>query len=318
MNPGILVGGIALSLLAALTLVFFVIAPPPPRVARERRLAPGVEHISFVGRATSKTTSMVESAIARRRGRFFGADELELAGIESTPSQFIVIVASCASLFALIGFLFGLVTGMPIVLALIFALLTPLVAKMIVSVRTSRRKSKFADQVDDSLQLIAGGLRAGHGLTVAVSAVAGDANSPMREELTRAVNEARLGSSLPDALARTAQRMESKDFEWVAQAVAINAETGGNLAEVLDQVGKTIRDRNQIRRQVKALSAEGRMSGIILVVLPIALFLFFSIIQPTYVAVFFQNIVGILALILAFILLILGTIWVAMVVRVRF
>ncbi len=66
--------------------------------------------------------------------------------------------------------------------------------------------------------------------------------------------------------------MQSDDFEWVAQAIAINAETGGNLAEVLDQVGKTIRERNQIRRQVKALSAEGRLSGIILVALPIVVF----------------------------------------------
>ena len=112
--------------------------------------------------------------------------------------------------------------------------------------------------------------------------------------------------------------MQSKDFDWVAQAIAINAETGGNLAEVLDQVGKTIRERNQIRRQVSALSAEGRLSGIILVVLPIALFLFFALIQPNYIAVFFQNIIGIIALIVAAILLILGTIWIAVVVRVKF
>ena len=100
--------------------------------------------------------------------------------------------------------------------------------------------------------------------------------------------------------------MQSEDFDWVAQAIAINAETGGNLAEVLDQVGKTIRERNQIRRQVRALSAEGRLSGIILVALPIGLFLFFSIIQPTYIRVFFQSIIGIIAMIVAAILLIIG------------
>ena len=83
----------------------------------------------------------------------------------------------------------------------------------------------------------------------------------MSEELARVVNETRLGRDLADALAVTAQRMQSDDFEWVAQAIAINAETGGNLAEVLDQVGRTIRERNQIRRQVTALSAEGRLSA---------------------------------------------------------
>ena len=140
----------------------------------------------------------------------------------------------------------------------------------------------------------------------------------MSEELARAVNESRLGRSLPEALAITAERMQSKDFDWVAQAIAINAEAGGNLAEVLDQVARTIRERNQIRRQVAALSAEGRMSGVILVVLPIGLFLLFSIIQPNYTAVFFQSIIGIIAMIVAVVLLILGTIWMAVVVRVKY
>ena len=132
------------------------------------------------------------------------------------------------------------------------------------------------------------------------------------------MNESRLGRSLPEALSVVADRMQSKDFDWVAQAIGINAETGGNLAEVLDQVGKTIRERNQVRRQVAALSAEGRLSGIILVVLPIALFLFFAFIRPDYIAVFFTNIIGIAALIVAALLLILGSIWIAFTVRVKF
>ena len=151
--------------------------------------------------------------------------------------------------------------------------------------RTSRRRAKFADQLDDTLQLIAGGLRAGHGLIR--SGRRGRAATPTRptsEELARVVNETRLGRDLADALAVTAQRMQSDDFEWVAQAIAINRETGGNLAEVLDQVGKTIRERNQIRRQVSALSAEGRLSAIVLVALPIVVFLFLAVIQPTYFA----------------------------------
>ena len=104
----------------------------------------------------------------------------------------------------------------------------------------------------------------------------------MSEELARVVNETRLGRNLADSLAVMAQRMQSDDFEWVAQAIAINQETGGNLAEVLDQVGKTIRERNEIRRQVKALSAEGRLSAIVLVALPIVIFLVLLIVQPTY------------------------------------
>lgn len=318
MTPGALVLGIAIVLLAALVLLFFVIAPPPPRVARDRRVAPGEEQVSLLGRVTAHTTAAVDSAISGGRGRLFGATELELAGIKSTPSQFLISVASFASVMALIGVIIGLTNGTSIFFGLLFAILTPVGAKLFVGVRTSKRRTKFADQIDDAVQLISGSLRAGHGLSTAIASVATEAEAPMSEELARVVNESRLGRSLPDALAVTAERMQSKDFDWVAQAIGINSETGGNLAEVLDQVGKTIRERNQIRRQVSALSAEGRLSGIILVVLPIALFLFFALIQPTYTATFFQNVIGIIALIVAVLLLIAGSIWMAIVVRVKF
>jgi tight adherence protein B len=316
-SPAVLVLGIAACLLAGLLLVFFVVAPPAPRVARDRRVAPGVEPVSVLGRVTAQTTAAVDSALSGDRRRMFGESELELAGIKSTPGQFLIIVASATSVLALLGVVLGLTSGTSVFLGILFGLLTPIGAKLIVSMRTSRRRAKFADQIDDAVQLIAGSLRAGHGLSTALTAVATDADAPMSEELARVVNESRLGRPLPEALATTAQRMQSKDFEWVAQAIGINAETGGNLAEVLDQVGKTIRERNQIRRQVAALSAEGRLSGLILVILPIGLFHFLSLIRPDYTAVFFQTIIGIFALIIAVVLLIVGSIWLAFTVRVK-
>lgn len=318
MNPGLLVGGLAVCLLAGLILLFFVIAPPPPRVASDRRRAPGVEHVSIIRKITNRTTAAVDSAFSKQRTRIFGAEELELAGIKSEPSSFIVIIASAASFAALIGALLGLANGTSILLALLFALLTPVVAKLVIILRTSRRRARFADQIDDTLQLIAGSLRAGHGLSRSVAAVATEAEAPMSEELARVVNETRLGRNLADAFAATAARMRSADFEWVAQAIAINTETGGNLAEVLDQVAKTIRQRNEIRRHVAALSAEGRLSGVILVALPIGVFLFLAVTQPALMSVFFNNIIGVMALIVAVILLIIGSFWTAASVKVKF
>lgn len=318
MNPVILVGGIAIGLLSLLVLTFFVIAPPAPRVARERRLAPGVEHVSALTRATNRTTAMIDAVAAKRKSRLFGESELDLAGVSSTPSQFVIAVASFAAMAALFGVLLGLANGSSVILAILFAFAAPVLAKAWLVIRTSRRRARFANQIDDTVQLIAGSLRAGHGLTASVAAIAADADSPMNEELTRAVNESRLGRPLAESLGQTAQRMRSKDFEWVAQAIAINAETGGNLAEVLNQVGSTIRQRDEIRRQVSALSAEGRLSAIILVVLPIALFLFFVLTQPRYSEVFFHTFIGVVALIAAGVLMIIGTIWVSVVVKVRF
>jgi Flp pilus assembly protein TadB len=317
-NPATLVAGISICLLAGLTLVFLVVAPPAPRVAAERRRAPGVVHVSTLSRITQRATAAIDGATSRRSRRLFGPEELELAGVKSEPSGFLIMVASAASVLALVGVLLGFASGTSLLWGLVFAILAPVGAKVILAHRTARRRARFADQVDDTVQLMAGGLRAGHGLSRTVAAVANDAASPTSEELARVVNETRLGRSLADSMAVTAQRMQSPDFEWVAQAIAINQETGGNLAEVLDQVGKTIRQRNEIRRQVKALSAEGRLSAVVLVTLPIAVFLFLAVVQPNYVSVFFTTVFGIVALVVSVILLIIGAIWVSFAVKVKF
>ncbi|MFD5865273.1 type II secretion system F family protein [Agromyces sp. NPDC127015] len=318
MNPGLLIGGLVVVLLALLALIFFVIAPPAPRVARDRRLAPGAEYVSPLTRMTQATTAALDNAAAKQKRQLFGEEELELAGIKTEPSGFAIFVFAGSAVLALLGALLGLTSGTSIWLALLFGFLGPVIAKFIVASRTSSRRAKFADQIDDLVQMIAGGLRAGHGLNRSLAAVAVEAEAPVSEELARVVNETRLGRPLSDALHAIALRMKSADFEWVAQAIAINQETGGNLAEVLDQVGKTIRERNQIRRHVRALSAEGRLSAIILVALPIGVFLFLLLVNPTYVSFFFTNVVGWIALFVAFVLLVVGSIWVFFAARVKF
>jgi tight adherence protein B len=305
-------------MLALIALVVFVIAPPRPRVSRERRLAPGQEYESALSKVTKKTTEALEQATSSRAARWFNAEELELAGIKTDPSGFLVLVIAATAVFALIGVLLGFGSWRSILLGILFAIAGPIGAKIMVSVRISRRRAAFAEQIDDTVQLLAGGLRAGHGLARTLASVATESESPMAEELTRVVNETRLGRNLPDALTTTAIRMRSADFEWMSQAIAINQETGGNLAEVLDQVGATIRERNQIRRQVKALSAEGRLSGVILVALPIGVFVLLLIIRPEYLSTFFTNPFGVFALIFAAILIGLGAFWISRVTKVEF
>ena len=114
--------------------------------------------------------------------------------------------------------------------------MVPLAARIIVGVRAGRRKAAFADQLDGSLQLMASSLRAGHSLLRAMDSVAQDAPPPTSEEFARIVNETRVGRDLGEALDEVAARMGSDDFRWVAQAIAIHREVGGNLAEVLDVV----------------------------------------------------------------------------------
>ncbi|RNB51151.1 type II secretion system protein F [Agromyces tardus] len=307
-----------LALLALLALVFLVISPPVKRVSVERRIAPGTEYVSALTKATDKTVATIESAMSRRDQRTFGEERLELAGVRMTPSAFVLVVFASGAVLAVIGVAIGFGSWWSLFWAVILAALAPLFANIFLNVRTSNRRARFSDQLDDTLQLVSGNLRAGHGLTQAIDSVARFADPPTSEEFTRIVNESRIGRDLGVALASTAERMRSDDFNWAAQAIAINRETGGNLAETLERTAATIRERNQIRRQVKALSAEGRLSAIILISLPIAVFILVSFLQPGYLAPFFESFLGWLALAAAVILMIVGTVWMFFAVRVKF
>lgn len=319
MNPALLYGGCALALLALLVLVFFVIAPAQALVPLERRRAPGaVPDASPLTVVTDRTVAAIDRGLRRSGHSAFAGHDLELAGIRMQPSGFIIMVISATTVLALVGMLLGHGTIWTLPLMLFFAALGPVGAKGLVSIKTGARRAKFAEQLDETLTLLSGGLRAGHSLLRAVDAASQETESPTAEELARVVNETRLGRDLGEALDNTAQRMRSDDFKWAAQAIAINREVGGNLSEVLDQVGHTIRERNEIRRQVKALAAEGKLSAWILVLLPIAVCGFLLLTNPGYFHAFLGNIIGIIALVVAVILLIVGSIWMAAVVKVKF
>lgn len=314
----IMMGGVVLAVIALLLVVFLVIAPPAVRVPLERRQAPGTVHVSNLTKVTDKTVGAIDSVMKRQGGSLVGATRLEQANLKATPSGFVLLVVCAAVILGAVGVLVGFFTVWSIPLAIVFAALAPIGAKILLVVRTSARRAKFADQLDDALSLLAGGLRAGHSLLRAIDAVSQETDAPMGEELVRVVNETRVGRDIGEALENTAYRMRSEDFRWVAQAIAINREVGGNLADVFDQVGTTIRERNQIRRQVKSLSAEGKLSAVILVALPIGVFAFLLLTQPNYFAGFFTSIFGIIALVVAGFLLIVGTFWLSVVVKVKF
>ena len=131
-----------------------------------------------------------------------------------------------------------------------------------------KRRAKFDQQLGDTLQLLAGGLRAGHSILRAIDAAAAESQKPTSEEMRRVITETSLGRDLLAALNDTAERMKNEDFVWIAQAIQINREVGGNLAEVLDQVNETIRERSEIKGHIKALAAEGKFSAYILIAMP--------------------------------------------------
>lgn len=311
--PTLLVLGLAALAIALLLLALVVLPGGPDRVPLSRldpSVAPPTSALAGAGAAAG---AAVEKALVKRGRLAAGAAALENAGIAMSLPDFVVLVAMATIGTAAVGVL---LTGL--VLGLLLALLVPLGARLLVSFKAGRRRARFADQLDDALQLMAGSLRAGHSLLRAVDSVSVDAGAPMSEEFARIINETRVGRDLGDALDEVAARMGSDDFTWVAQAIQIHREVGGNLAEVLDAVGHTIRERNGIRRQVKALSAEGKLSAVVLMALPFGIIGFISMSNPGYLEKFTQSLLGYGMLAVAAGMLLVGAVWLKKTVTIRF
>ena len=198
---------------------------------------------------------------------------------------------------------------------LVLGLAVPLVAKGVLSVLAGRRRRRFSDQMPDTLQILSGTLRAGHGLAQGIQTVGQEAESPTAEEFRRLTIETRLGRDLVEGLNGLADRVGGEDFRWVVQAVEIQRDVGGDLAEVLDTVASTIRDRTRIRRQVSALSAEGRMSAWVLMLLPFGLALVMFVTNPAYLSPLFSSGVGYKLLAVAAALLVAGGLWLRRIVK---
>lgn len=311
-NPVFLALGVGLCAVALGILLFSTLGIGSTGIAMSRR-RPGVkEEPALLTRVTDSALAFVDRKVGRN-ARFGSAESLEQAGLRLRQADFVLLVCCVAVTASLLGFILsGIGTG------LLFLVLTPVAAMLFLQVLTSRRRAKFADQLGDALQMMAGGLRAGHSLLRAVDAVAQDAEPPMSEEFARLVNETRLGRDLKDSMADASRRLKSEDFDWTGQAIGIHREVGGDLAEVLDHVGATIRERAEVKGQVQALSAEGKLSAYILVGLPVGMFLFLNATSPAYIGTLYTTPLGWVMLGVAVVLLAVGSWWLSVVVKIKF
>ena len=238
--------------------------------------------------------------------------ELDQAGWQMRASEFIVIrilsaIAGFALLWALSGsLLFGVVGA-------VSGLYLPTVAK---ANSRSRRVRRFAEQLPDALQLLAGTLKAGYGILQGIDTLVQETTPPMSQEFQRVLTEARLGLPLDDSLNAMSERVGSEDFRWVVVAMNIQRTVGGNLAELLETVSETLRERDQVRRQVKVLSAEGKLSAIILVALPFVLLLYLFVVNPTYLTPLITSVIGWFMIGGALILMVVGVLWMSRLIKI--
>ncbi len=271
-----------------------------------------IERAGFIP-AAGRRVKAIGDRIAGRSETGAMDRALDRAGVALRPGEFVIVSATGV----VVGVTAGLVMGGTIG-AVFLGAAAAAAPRTILRTLANRRRRAFANQLEGSLQTIAGSLRAGYGLVQAMSTVAEESPSPTSDEFNRIVVESRLGRSIEESLAAMAERLENEDLGWVVEAIEIQHEVGGNLAEVLDTVTDTIRERNQLRRQVQALSAEGKISAIILLSLPLVLAFFIAMISPDYLAELTETGVGRIMMGVAALLMLAGSAWIKKIIRVEF
>jgi len=239
--------------------------------------------------------------------------ENEIAKISMPPEQ-IIVLTGVGAFLALV--LVKFVTG-SLLLGVIIALGIPFGVRFILKKQLERQRKLFAEQLPDNLQVLASALRAGHSFIGALSVVVNDAPEPARSEFQRVVADEQLGVPIDSALRVVVERMKSRELEQVALVGALQRETGGNTAEVLDQVTDTIRERFELQRTVQTLTAQGRMSRWVLTALPLFLLLVITLINPGYMSVMYDSTGGRVVLIMSGISVICGSFVIKRIVNIK-
>ncbi len=312
-SPGLLGGASAFklgvgSMFLALVVLGLLMVAPSTQVKLDT--AVGADRVAGFN---SRLSLAADRFISRRDSEGELDKMLDAAGLHLRPGEFVllsllgVVLTSLAA--SVVG---GLVLGIVVAFAATVAVFGYLTG------RAARRRSKFADQLTDTLGIMSGALRAGRGLPQAIELVSSEAPSPTAEQFRRIVFESRVGRDLTESMMGVAKRMKSEDLEWVARAVDINRELGGDLTEMLDNVADTIRDRRRVARQVQALSAEGRASGWVLLALPVVMFLFVSWRTPDNAVLMLEEPLGRLMLAGAVFGMAVGYFWIRKLVDLKY
>jgi tight adherence protein B len=211
--------------------------------------------------------------------------QLEKARVPLRPGEFVIVVVSAA---IVLGAFVSAITS-KWVLGLAAAAASPFLAKAFLTRRIEKRRKKFEAQFPDALSLIASSLAAGHTFLRAIQMMNEESEPPNAEEFGRVVSETQLGDPLVDALERMALRLDVRDVEWVVQAIRIQQTVGGKLADLLYTLADFIRAREEIRREVDVLTAEGKISAWVLGALPPFLLVIISVLNPGYMDPMFKG-----------------------------
>jgi tight adherence protein B len=309
-------GMLATILFAAAFVALAVMAALRPRSRTLRKRMAEFVSLAVADEAADETRDIVASRTEKTLERTAWwtrfTQDLELAEIR-TPAVHIVLATAAGTVLAV--FLLLTLTG-----SLVFAplgLAVPFIVRSLIRRKVDRKRRLFADQLPDNLQVLASALRAGHSLVGALSVVVDDCPEPSRSEFGRIVADEQLGVPLEDAFGAVSQRMDNRDLEQVALVAALQRETGGNTAEVLDRVAETIRSRFELRRLVKTLTTQGRMSRWVVSLLPVGLLVLITAINPEYMEPLYVHPLGRVLLLVAGVMVVAGSLVIKRIINIK-
>lgn len=276
-------------------------------------VAPGNETKEIIGTGPADRLKLAWARVlGSRESVNYLKGRLEKSGRDIEWSEFAfyhllsVIIAG-----ALTSWLFGWVAAVVVILFAAWS------AGAFLNLLVSMRQSAFSNQLPETLTMLSGSLKAGYSLLQAVDMVSKETTAPMAEEFNRVLTDARLGLPVEEALDKMAARVENTNFEWMIMAIKIQREVGGNLVEVLTTLANTIRERETVARQIKVLTAEGRLSAIILLALPVFVSVAQYILNPSYMTKLFDNTSGLALLASALFLMSIGALWLRKIVKIE-
>jgi len=233
---------------------------------------------------------MIRRLDKRLEGGGFGKKwrtQLARADLKLTVAEFLGMHFAAMGAAFLIAILF-VVKG-DIIMSTVAAFVGFFIPRMIVSSRISSRLKKFEQQLPDILGLWVNAMRSGYSVAQAMEAIGRDAAEPSRTEFKRVVQELQLGIAMPEALGHMLERVESEDFDLVVTAVNIQREVGGGLAEILEILSNTIRERIKLKGEVMVLTSQGRLTGKLISAMPILLALYLRVANPSYINTMFED-----------------------------
>lgn len=219
--------------------------------------------------------------------------ELLRAGLVMRGEEYFTILV-CLTLAL---FTFGLVLTRDVFTSLILGVVGLISPKLFLSNLKAKRLKQLNNQIGDALMTIANSLRAGFGFIQAMDLVSQEMPDPIAAEFKRALREIQLGATMDNALVAMANRVQSEDLDLVVTAVLIQRQVGGNLAEVLENISETIRERIRIAGEIKTLTAQGKISGLVIGLLPLFLMIFLFLISRDYILTLFTSPIGLTLLV---------------------